>query len=427
MKFNLIIGFMLMLFQVVGQDTLTLEACFRKAEKSRYSLILERSDLSVANVNRRLHKFSILPGVNAFSSADAGFGRILDPVSNQFSNTQVNSQSFGMNSSMNLFNGFNYFKERDKLELLQARSEMKRDQSLNGMYMDIASLYINLCLSQSQIKQSNQRLVHFEHLLSVQRALFESGKITQVDTLRTQNLVLKEQSEQDRLTEGFRTSLLQLNVLMGENLEQVYVFDADQISVTTSYLNQDELYMMKMNAIDVELLIVEEKLAKSSVLPSLTLNAAVGTRFSTSLKEGFDPMGSTMAYRDQLDLNLFQNVGFQLSIPLFNKGEYLRNARIRRVRRDQLLAQSELLELNLERRKKEVEIAYNGKLKQSQRLESSVENLENIYNVAMESYKAGKITFSELQDIFLEWQAEILNLEAITFELIRVRLMRIEE
>lgn len=365
--------------------------------------------------------------MNAFSSADAGFGRILDPVSNQFSNTQVNSHSFGVNSSMNLFNGFNYFRQRDKLELLQVRAEMKRDQSLNGMYMEITSLYINLCLSQSQIKQSNQRLMHFEHLLSVQRALLKAGKITQVDTLRTQNLVLKEQSEKDRLAETFRTSLLHLNVLIGEDLEQMYVFDAGQIPVSTSYLNQDELYMMKVNTIDTELLIVEEKLAKSSILPSLTLNAAVGTRFSTSLKEGFDPMGPTMAYRDQLDLNLFQNVGFQLNVLLFNKGEYLRNARARRIRRDQLLAQSELLELNFERRKKEIEIAYHSKLKQVHRLESSVENLENIYNVAMESYKAGKITFSELQDIFLEWQAEILNLETTTFELIKVRLMKGKE
>jgi len=133
-----------------------------------------------------------------------------------------------------------------------------------------------------------------------------------------------------------------------------------------------------------------------------------------------------MPYRNQLDLNLYQNVSIQVNIPLFNKGEYLKNKRIQTIKEAELSAQTALLETQLELRKQEVDLQYNSIEAQLKGLEMSVENLKEIYEAMLELYKAGKVVFNDVENAFQEWQTEVLNYEYANFERIRIGIMRWE-
>jgi outer membrane protein TolC len=184
------------------------------------------------------------------------------------------------------------------------------------------------------------------------------------------------------------------------------------------------VYALQSIAIEQEIIRVEERLARSSIAPSLSLNGSLGTRYSTALKEDpFDFQSAPMSFRNQMDVNLFQNVGFQLNIPIFNNGEYLKSAQLRRIKEDELLAQSELMAFDLERKNLEFNLLFTSALARHQQIENSTENMEVIYNLSVESYKSGRTTFSELEDVFIEWQTEVLNLKTAKYELIRLKLL----
>ena len=424
MQFKLLLILVWVTSPVFGQDTLTLQECFRRAERSRYTAIVERSALSVAETRTNFHALSFLPDLSASSGVGVGFGRVLDPVSNQFSNNQVNSNFLSLNSSVTLFNGLNYFNRKSKLGLTQHQMEVQLDQSLNQLYTDIASLYIDLCIKQSQVKQQHERVVYLENILAIQRALFRAGKISHIDTLRAQNLVLKEQSEKIRLNESLQKMELRLNIRIGAALNERHTFD---ISQTNQRIQPNESYQLEMNAIELELLSVEEKRTRASILPTVTANATLGTNYSTALKENpSDFQSPPMPYRNQLDLNLYQNVSIQVNIPLFNKGEYLKNKRIQTIKEAELSAQTALLETQLELRKQEVDLQYNSIEAQLKGLEMSVENLKEIYEAMLELYKAGKVVFNDVENAFQEWQTEVLNYEYANFERIRIGIMRWE-
>lgn len=421
MKYACLLGLWITCCQVVAQDTLALSDCFEKVETSRYSLMLENAEAARSEVNLRFHKYSLLPSVNAFGNIGAGFGRILDNVSNQFSTSQVNAQSFGVNSSLVVFDGFNFYHKKNELRLMEDRAVLSKSQSLNSLYHEVVSLYVDLCLKQSEIELSNRRVQHYEELLTIQRQLIAAGKITRVDTMRSENLVKQEKVNRIRLGEQHRKAELRLNVLMGVDVYSEYHYEISQMTGLSQKLEYDEVYLMKKNAIELKLLAVNRQREKSAIMPSLRFDASVGTRYSTSLKvDVFDPQSAPMGYGDQLDLNLYQNVGFQLNVPIFNRGEYVKKRALQEVKEDGLRRQAEFLEVDLKRKQIEVELLRKSLSDQKLELERSVGNLENIYAVTMEVYANGKITFSELQDVFVEWQSELLKLEAVRFELTRV-------
>lgn len=426
MKFLFFFAFLFVISELAAQDTLTLQTCFDNLEKSKFSLVSENSTVSTAKVNMNYHKLTALPNLNANSNSNAGFGRILDPVSNQFSTSQVNSQSFGLNSSVTLFNGFGYYHQRNKLSLIHQQAITKYDQSLNGLFLDVIPMFVELCLKQAQLELSDLRLKQLNNLLAVQRILYQNGKITQVDTLRAHNLVMKEQTEQFLLKQTFRTTEIRLNMRMGRALDDRHFYDVNSIESITHGPQPNEAYALQSIAIEQEMIRVEEKLARSSIVPSLALSGSLGTRYSTALKEDpFDFQSAPMSYRNQMDVNLFQNIGFQLSIPIFSNGEYLKNAQLRKIKEDELLMQSESITLDLERKNMEFNLLFSSTLSRCQQIETSTKNLELIYNLTVESYKSGRTTFSELEDIFIEWQTEVLNLKSAKYELIRLRLLEV--
>jgi outer membrane protein len=425
MKLSLFFIVLNVSFQLTAQDTLSLNECFDRVEKCRYNGFMEKSNRSSAAINYRFHKYNALPSLNGFSNLSASFGRSLDQITNTFRTVQVNSQSYGINSSLNLFNGLTFFNQRDNLRLISTQTEEQINIKLNTLYNQTASLYVDLCVTQTQTSMSDQRIKHLRNLLSVQHDLFEAGNITYVDTLRTLNAILKEESQQLLFTQSFNTSVLQLNVLIGGDLNATYFFDADKISEVTGIIENDEILNLRLNAIEVKLLEVDQNLSRSLILPSLVLNGAFGTGYSTALKsDPSNPQSPIVRYGDQLNENLFQSVGLQLNVPIFNKGDHIKKNQLRKIKQEELLTQADYLKVELRRKRMETALALNGKILTYENMKQSAANLEVIYNASLELYRSGKITFSELDKLFIEWQTEIVNLQRCKFELMKLQLIR---
>ena len=84
----------------------TLEDCITYALENNIQIQQNQLSQKLADYDYKQAKYNILPDLNGFASHGYNFGQTIDPFTNQFANTQVQSNSFSISSSVTLFNGF---------------------------------------------------------------------------------------------------------------------------------------------------------------------------------------------------------------------------------------------------------------------------------------------------------------------------------
>ena len=110
---------------VFSQDTLTLQQCLDASKKNELLYATENRTISQSDLNIKYNIWSLLPGLTASTSFNTSFGRRVDPFTNTFATNTVNSQSFGLSTSIPVFNGFSYIHSRNKLVIEKQKNELE--------------------------------------------------------------------------------------------------------------------------------------------------------------------------------------------------------------------------------------------------------------------------------------------------------------
>lgn len=416
MKWLVCIGFFWFFSAVRCQEILTLQACLDKTEKSVLQTSSETASLNVSQVEKAFHWWSLLPDLSVNTGFTASFGRRLDPFTNTFATSTVNSQSFGLNSSVQLFNGFDYFHKQRKLIASIRRDEITLSAKQNELKIRVIETYIMLCKLSAQIDLTDLRIEKYNQLQSVQRLLIREGKIHALDTLKSRNSLLQEQLLKEDLTHALRLNLMELNAYIGLPLVTEHLFDATSISAITDNPLFAEKFNLESLEMDIEIAESEWKSERSKILPTLALNGLIGTGFSTNNKDYGLAGTPTKRYGDQLNQNLYEGIGFYLSIPIFSRGEWLKAKKLNDIKQTALLQQRQTVELTLEKQRTlQSQKLVNNKARQ-ELLKQIAGNLQTIYGKSVFLYQEGRITYTELETAFMEWQLKVVELEGIKLD-----------
>lgn len=422
MKWLVCIGFFWFSSAVRCQEILTLQACLDKTEKNVLHTSSETASLHVSQLEKAFHWWSLLPDLSATTGFNASFGRRLDPFTNTFATSNVNSQSFGLNSSVVLFNGFDYFHKRRKLIASVRRDEIILSAKQNELKIRVIETYVMLCKLSAQIRLADLRIEKYNQLQSVQRLLIREGKIHALDTLKSRNSLLQEQISKEDLTHTLRLNLMELNVQMGLPLMTEHLFDATSISAITDKPRFAEKFNLESLEMDIEIAESQWKSERSKILPTLTLNGLIGTGFSTNNKDYGLAGAPTKRYGDQLNQNVYEGIGFYLGVPIFSRGEWLKAKKLNDIHQTELTQQRQTLELRLEKQRAlQIQKLLDNKARQ-QLLEQIAGNLQTIYRKSVFLYQEGRITYTELETAFMEWQLKVVELEALKpdYELLKL-------
>jgi outer membrane protein len=158
MKYIIIhIGFLLFYSSAVKAQSkkLTLEEAISTGLKNNFSILISANDRDVAKNNNTLGNAGFLPTIDANSSL---IGNNISRENQDFSgaisqtnNTHFNSLNLGLSLNWTLFDGFNMFIQKDKLEALQKLGE-------TSMKATIENILSEIIVSYHLIVQSNTRL-----------------------------------------------------------------------------------------------------------------------------------------------------------------------------------------------------------------------------------------------------------------------------
>ncbi len=340
-----------------AQDKWTLERCIR--ESLEKSLTIQQVKLSKEgyDIEGKRLRMERLPNLNASSNFGVSFGRVINPATNNFETENSLYQSIGMNSGVNVFNGFrlkNSIRQNNFLTSAAGEDirQTENDLALNVAlaYLNVLFAYENLEIAGARIELSKRQLEHLDKQILAgskpendrfdiysQIAIDEQSIVTAQNNIEINMLILKQQMlmEADYPLEIERPviDLTTVEALENQTFESVY---------TAALASQPQIAASEFRQQAEE---VSVDIARSSMMPSLSLGANLGTNWSNLGKQpsgfiitripqsGIFINGESalfeieseipadlvaIPYGKQLDNNIGYGIGASVSIPIFN-------------------------------------------------------------------------------------------------------------
>lgn len=383
-----------------AQEKWDLKKCVDYAKEHNISLQLKKLDSEIQKNNAKQTKYSLLPNLNGSSSFNRNWGRSENRETGTYTDINSKNASVALRSSVSLFEGF---QKRNTIK--QANIDLQAylediEKTSNDISLQIASYYLDILFKKELLQVAKDQLKITQLQIERTEALVEAGTLPK-GTLMEQ----KAQAAQEELTvvtseNNLNLSLLDLAQLL--DLSSTEAFDIEMpilpvLNSGRSLLNPNSVYdialtsLPEIKAANLRLESTEKglSLAKSGLMPSLSLNAGWSTDYSKL--DGF----SAASFGDQFKDRVNKYVGLSLNIPIFNGGVVNRNISNAKINIDRS-------RLNLDNTKnilrKEIQQAHANALASMKKYfssETAVSSTEEAFRYTEEKFNLGLVNSVE--------------------------------
>lgn len=422
-----------------AQDTWNLKRSVEFALVNNISVKQADIQARLAELTLKQSKLMQLPSANVSGSVGVNAGRSIDPTTNLFTNTQLLSTGFSLSSGMTVFNFFSVRNniEGNKLETAAARANVEKVR--NDIALNVATAYLLVLVSQEQVNIAKLAVHQTHQNLENTRKRVEAGALPELNLAELEAQLASDSSNLITTTNTVRQNILQLKAILNVDagksftvemppLENIPVLPLEQLQPESVYADAiRNLPQQKVNDLRIQAANKFVRSARSQMYPVFSLFAGLGTNYANNkipsvirMPTGsFDTTGakvhvngtlydvitpgfnnvittSTTPFGMQMSDNFRQNVGIQVSIPLFNNGVARTAWERSKLNVSSLELQKELDLLNL---KQDIYTAYNDASAAIQKFTAGkkrVETAEKAYNFAQKRYDLGLLTTIDL-------------------------------
>ena len=395
-----------------SQKQWTLKECVDEALKKNISIQQNRLSLELAKKDVDIAKGNFLPNLNANTGGNLNFGTGFDPVSQDRVNTSFFGGSLSASSGITVFNGFRNTNIYKQAQLGVESSLLDLQQIENDVSLFVVNGYLNILFAKENLEAAKVQYEISKTQIEAAESRFKSGVIPKGDLLNVQSTAaanLQTVITNENTLDLALLNLAQLLLVPVEDFEVAPV-DVGQPSANLFYSNSSMVYDKSLNRMPeiaraklaIENADLNIEISKASFLPSITASVGLSTNygFNLNLPDGF----TNTAFTDQLSDNLGYGLGFNVSIPVFNRFQT-------KNRVAQSVINKEVSQLRLE----------NEKINLKQTIEQSFLDVRT----ALKSYEAAKISLEAQNEAFKNAQ-ERYNFGAMTqfdFDQVRTRLV----
>ncbi len=422
----------------------SLKQCIDYALDKNLAIQRAAYNVELGEINLRQSKMALLPTLNASANYSYNWGRSINPVTNQFVNSEIRSFSPNANANLTLFNGFRI---QNTLKQSQRDFEASKEdlaKSRNDVSINIASFFINVVFNIEQLENAKFQLSSTQQQYDRTKKQVDAGALPKSSELNLDAQVATNELTVIQRENALNLALLQLKQALQLPANTPLDVEIPKVEVEDLVLDQsrDEIYTIARQTmpeirsanLKVESAAYAAKAAKGALYPRLSLFGSINTNYSSAsdrmrfIADGGDPTvtipqvgivnvsginydvysqnpvyipsGTIVdgyGYRDQLQDNIYRAAGISLSIPIFN-GLQSRSAYQRSVVNKEVVSISATETENTLRQN--VETAYNDVLASSKTYTSSIRQVsarEEAFRMTKQRFDIGAANYVEYQ------------------------------
>jgi outer membrane protein len=340
-RIHWIIAFLLLLcFQETRaqEKKWTLEDCINYAITNNIGLKRQLLATEATEANFLKSKMDMLPSLNFGADANIRFGRSINPVSNLITFQKNLSNSYSLNSSFQLFNGFTTLNTISANKFMLKAGLESEKITRNTLIIDILGQYYQVLYARGLENASKLQLELSEKQNYRILKMVETGK----EALSKQ-YEMESQVSADKLAYTIaHNSASQALTIMKQMLQlepgtdfDIAMPDLNNMLISDISFSPDSIFniasqiLPRLKAIEYELQASKKQIsaAKGSISPNISVGGSIYTGYYKILVDTL----KQASLSSQLKNNNSQAVYLSLNIPLFNNyitGRNIRNAKI---------------------------------------------------------------------------------------------------
>lgn len=349
----------------IGQESAqkevwTLEECIEYALEN--NLDVQRSVLTVSSseVDWKQAKLQRYPNFNASGSYGSNWGRSIDPVTNLFTNQQINSVNFGASSDVTVFNGFSVNNDIKQNSFNYQASVKELEVTKNNVMLNIVGFYTNVLFTRELMQNAEKQLNSIEQQTERTRIQVDAGALPQASLLDLQSQRATQELNLVNAENNYVQAKIQLKLAMQLPPEVDVEIEVPEIDVNANLvqeLSALEIYdialatMPEIQSADLSLEGSSHglKAAKGRRYPSFFIRGNVFTNYSDRITERSVQVGDEVTTRpigfvegtnqtvltvipltsqenfgfsEQMNENLSQSLTVGINVPIFNRGQF---------------------------------------------------------------------------------------------------------
>lgn len=323
-------------------------------------------------------------------------GSSIDPITSDFVNKTILSNSYGVSGNVVLYQGNKLNLQIEKNKMLVSQSQLYQKQAENNIVLNVLEAYLQALYYYEGIKIAEYTASSSAQELKMAQTKYKNGAIARLDLadVETQNAqnqysIVSNQNLYNQQVLKLK-QLLEISPTVDFQIEKVTLSDVmnsipDKQQVFAEA--REQLPDLKIYDAQNEILNKELEISKAGYKPSLSLNAGLNTGYSNSME---------YAYLKQLKSNFNKSMSVSLNIPIFSRKQNITDIKLAKIN----IEQNDLDKLSTEKTLySSIETAWqNAVANQAQQDAAKVarDNAKLAYELATKKYEFGGLTNTEL-------------------------------
>ena len=391
---------------LLAQDSWSLDECVAYALEHNLNLKdFEYNEVS----NKESYRQSIrnlLPSISGFTDYNKSFGRSEDPNTGSYVNSDFFSNNYSLNSSIDLFRGFQKINAIKVSKFLHKASMEDVEQQKYLLAFRVMSAYYEIKYFEGLLANSKEQKEISQTNYDLVKRQIELGRKAGADLNEAESLLLT-----DILTVTQNENNLQaarINLIQEMNLEgastislQPVLRNTSETEVVSQGLSQDSIFNGAMNFIPLikaqELRAKAAKknvaVARGNLYPSLSFAAGYGTGY---FETNTDDMNNIIPFRTQIKDNTSRYIGFSLRVPISDK--WSNRSRVKQQKIALLRAENsvQIQEQELYKTIQQLVQENNSLAAETAQSDKKVQSQQLAFTIAQKRYEKGLISALEL-------------------------------
>ncbi len=270
---------------------LTLKECIEKAiaynlqvRQAAYQYDMDRADLAQAKAGK-------LPSLNGNIIHGINQGRSIDPFTNSYVNSEITQAGYNINTNITLWNGGAIKNNIRQNELNAKASELTWQQQKDNVTINIILAYLQILSNQEQLKAAENQVLVTKTQVERLQILHNSGAIAPATYYDMKGQLSNDELIVLTLKNSLETAKISLAQLINIPYDSQTIYEAlsSPISPALYESGAASIYqtavqnLALVKAADFRNESAKKSLtsAKALLLPTLSLNGAIGTNYSS--------------------------------------------------------------------------------------------------------------------------------------------------